>query len=195
MESSAGRLHVTRRLPGDYDSARRMRLPRRLGGLRAKTPAKERPLRLTPDGSTSSMTGNSLHGRTPGRTDGTEGPARGRGWWDALLGFRQSRQTANETANERARAELGFRRVRQAIDETDETANERRQVRHSLTGNGKPPTTSQRRLFTKLYDTNIPDRDNAKAAVECATRLDAVPVLVLIIKCGQQKFFFLCRVT
>ena len=91
---------------------------------------------------------------------GTEGPARGRGWWDALLGFRQSRQTANETANERARAELGFRRVRQAIDETDETANERRQVRHSLTGNGKPPTTSQRRLFTKLYDTNIPDRDN-----------------------------------
>ena len=124
---------------------------------------------------------------------GTEGPARGRGWWDALLGFRQSRQTANETANERARAELGFRRVRQAIDETDETANERRQVRHSLTGNGKPPTTSQRRLFTKLYDTNIPDRDNAKAAVECATRLDAVPVLVLIIKCCHQIFFVTLR--
>ena len=109
MESSAGSLHEagkggrkvgqcepphpaydTRRLPGDYDSARRMRLLRRLGGLRAKTPAKERPLRLTPDGSASTMTGNSLHGRTPGRTDGTEGPARGRGWWDALLGFRQS---------------------------------------------------------------------------------------------------------
>ena len=62
-----------------------------------------------------------------------------------------------------------------------------------LTGNGKPPTTSQRRLFTKLYDTNIPDRDNAKAAVECATRLDAVPVLVLIIKCCHQIFFVTLR--
>jgi hypothetical protein len=169
MESSAGRLHVTRRLPGDYDSARRMRLPRRLGGLRAKTPAKERPLRLTPDGSASTMTGNSLHGRTPGRTDGTEGPARGRGWWDALLGFRQSRQTANETANERARAELGFRRVRQAIDETDETADERRQVRHSLTGNGKPPTTSQRRLFRPNY--TIPTSPTAIIKVKALTRL------------------------
>jgi hypothetical protein len=169
MESSAGRLHVTRRLPGDYDSARRMRLPRRLGGLRAKTPAKERPLRLTPDGSASTMTGNSLHGRTPCRTDGTEGPARGRGWWDALLGFRQSRQTANETANERARAVLGFRRVRQAIDETDETANERRQVRHSLTGNGKPPTTSQRRLFRPNY--TIPTSPTAIIKVKALTRL------------------------
>jgi hypothetical protein len=142
---------------------------RRLGGLRAKTPAKERPLRLTPDGSASTMTGNSLHGRTPCRTDGTEGPARGRGWWDALLGFRQSRQTANETANERARAELGFRRVRQAIDETDETADERRQVRHSLTGNGKPPTTSQRRLFRPNY--TIPTSPTAIIKVKALTRL------------------------
>ena len=102
---------------------------------------------------------------------GTEGPARGRGWWDALLGFRQSRQTANETANERARAELGFRRVRQAIDETDETANERRQVRHSLTGNGKPPTTSQRRLFRPNY--TIPTSPTA-IKVPSARGADAV---------------------
>jgi hypothetical protein len=34
--------------------------------------------------------------------------------------------------------------------------------------------------------------EDAKAAVECAraTRFDAVPVLVLIIKCWQQNFFF-----
>ena len=111
-----------------------------------QTPAKG-DLTTTPDGSNIYDDGLKPPRTHPGRTDGTEGPARGRGWWDALLGFRQSRQTANETANERARAELGFRRVRQAIDETDETADERRQVRHSLTGNGKPPTTTLRRFI------------------------------------------------
>jgi hypothetical protein len=123
-----------------------MRRRRRLGGLRAKLLPRATST-TTPDGSNIYDDGLKPPRTHPGRTDGTEGPARGRGWWDALLGFRQSRQTANETANERARAELGFRRVRQAIDETDETADERRQVRHSLTGNGKPPTTTLRRFI------------------------------------------------
>ena len=40
----------------------------------------------------------SLHGRTPGSTEGTEGPARGRGWWGAhRTGFVSFRLTIDET--------------------------------------------------------------------------------------------------
>jgi hypothetical protein len=47
-------------------------------------------------------------------------------------------------------------------------------------------------MFHKAVQAKQGRAEDAKAAAECAraTRVDAVPVLVLIIKCCQQKIFF-----